>query len=78
MKKGSQHMFLEGAVPIPDVKKGNKFSIPGGKDATPDRLPTTELVENIPSAPAPNSRVSGRGGTGPGMKSVGLRKKGGR
>lgn len=61
MKTGSsgQHtLFDRPAASAPAVPKGNKISIPGGKDATPDRLPTEEIVSGIPSAPAAGSKIT--------------------
>ena len=76
MKKHSgQHTFFKDmAAPIPNVGGGNKITIPGGRDATPDRLPTAELVTNIPSAPSPGTKIGGRVGAGPGTKNTGLKK----
>lgn len=59
MKKDGQHSLF--ATPVHDsvdVPKGNKSGIAGGKDETPDRLPTVEFPPDIPSAPARHSQIT--------------------
>lgn len=54
-----QHQLFDRPVmSTPSIPKGNKVSIRGGMDATPDKLPTEEHVTGIPSAPGVGEKIT--------------------